>query len=267
MAQYSSLMNVMMLAIRKASRGVSRDFGEIENLQVSQKGTVDFVSSTDLRVEQVLKEELLKARPKFGILSEESEEIIGEDKSQRWIIDPIDGTHNLIHGIPHFSISLALEQTQPDGNKEILAGIIYSPMSRETFWAEKGAGAWLEAGDANKSGRLRVAKRKDLIESMFAAGSFKRDMKEIELLTPNLQGIRCFGSTALAMAYVAAGRIDGFFLRNAKIWDIAAGLLIAKEAGGNISNYKGKGIVDDYSELLVTNQIINLKTTKLLGKV
>lgn len=265
MAQYSSLMTVMMQAVRKASRSVIRDYGEVSNLQISKKGTAGFVSSADFRVEKILKEELLKGRPKFGVLSEESPEIIGEDKSQRWIIDPIDGTHNFIHSLPYFCISIAVEQTLENGEKEIIAGLTHAPVLGEIFWAEKGRGAWFESTHQNILTKLRVANRSDLSESMAILGSLKRNMSYSDLLLPHLQGVRCIGSSALSLAYVAAGRCDAFFQSDAHLWDIAAGALMVKEAGGKLLGLaNGKFIQKDASDLLASNEILGMKIQKIL---
>lgn len=232
----SPLMNVMVQAAYKAAKGLIRDFGEIENLQVSKKGPADFVSNADLRSDKVLREELSKARPSFGFLTEEGGEQEGEDPSHRWVIDPLDGTTNFLHGIPHFNISIALEK-----DLEAIAAVIYDPIKDELFWAEKGAGAFMN------DRRMRVSQRKDLSESLFAIGTpfrghgyvdrFLEDVQPFLNLTP---GVRRFGAAALDLAYVAAGRFDGFWERSLSPWDIAAGILLVREAGGYVTTLEGK---------------------------
>jgi myo-inositol-1(or 4)-monophosphatase len=232
----SAILNVMMGAARKAARALLRDFGEVEQLQVSMKGPSDFVSSADLKAEKTLRAELKKARPDFGFLLEEGGAIAGKDASApRWIIDPIDGTTNFLHGIPHFAISIGLER---DG--EIVAGVIYEPIRDEMFHAEKGAGAFLNER------RLRVSARRELGQALFATGiPFQgRDGHEPFLATmgkvmSKVAGIRRFGSAALDMAYVAAGRYEGYWESGIKPWDIAAGIVLVKEAGGYVSDMAG----------------------------
>jgi myo-inositol-1(or 4)-monophosphatase len=202
----SPTLNVMMNAARKAARGLVRDFGEVENLQVSMKGPADFVSSADLKTEKLLRQELQKARPGYGFLMEEGGEIVGSDASHRWIIDPIDGTTNFLHGIPHFCISIGLER---DG--EIIAGVIYEPIHDEMFHAEKGAGAYLNER------RLRVSARRKLEEAVFATGipfkgrpGHEQFVADATAVMATCAGIRRFGSAALDLAYVAAGRYEGY---------------------------------------------------------
>jgi myo-inositol-1(or 4)-monophosphatase len=227
--RFSPTLTLMIAAVRKAAKVLVRDFGEIENLQVSKKGTADFVTKADLKAEQVLFDELSKARPGYGFLMEERGVVEGSDKTHRFIVDPLDGTLNFMHGMPHFSISVALER-----EGAIVSGIVYDVIKNEMFVAEKGEGAWL-----NDEKRLRVAARTKLIESMIATGFpfagkeghdvFLREMADMMARTA---GIRRQGSAALDLAYVAAGRYDGFWERNLKAWDMAAGLIIVREAGG-----------------------------------
>ena len=216
MKSISANLNIMIKAAEKASRVLIRDFGEIEKLQVSIKGPNDFVSNADLKAEKIIIEELKKARPFYSIISEEDGSETNKDKNNTWIIDPIDGTTNFLHGVPHFAISIALKS----GN-EIVSGLIYDPIKDEMFYGEKENGAYFN------NQRIRVSKKKDLNSCLFATGgSFK---KEIDLTS------RKSGSAALDIAYVAAGRYDGYFQNNLNLWDIAAGIIILKEAGGVIN--------------------------------
>jgi myo-inositol-1(or 4)-monophosphatase len=225
----------MEAAARKAARGLVRDFGEVEQLQVSKKGPADFVSAADLRAERLLRTELQKARPRYGFLLEEQGEVKGVDEHNRWVIDPLDGTTNFLHGIPHFAISIAHER---DG--EVIAGVIYEPIRDEMFWAEKGAGAYLN------DRRLRVSGRADLAASLIATGlPFKgrathpRYLDTLNAVMERVAGIRRFGSAALDLAYVAAGRYEGFWEFGLSRWDIAAGVLLVREAGGFVTDLAG----------------------------
>ena len=250
----------MVKACRKASKTLIRDFGEIENLQVSLKGPGDFVTNCDKKVEKILIDELLKARPSYSILSEEIGEINNDD-SFKWIIDPIDGTSNFFHGVPHFAISIGLEH-----NKEIICGIIYDPIKDEMFTAEKGNGSYLN------NQRMRVSSRSKLEDCMIFTGGPKRDAKNrelalkeyykfsIKLLTP----IRKLGSASLDMAYVAAGRCDGFWQRNLNYWDIAAGIILVKEAGGFVTDFNGKNEYIQNKTILATNAKINEEMIEIL---
>ena len=234
MAHKSALINVMDAAARKASRRLLRDFGEVEQLQVSEKGPSDFVSSADLKAEETIREELEKARPGYSYLLEEGGKVDGKDTSNRWIIDPLDGTMNFLHGIPHFCISIALER-----DSEIFAGIIYDPARDELFFAEKGLGAFVN------DKRLRVSGRKQVKDAVFATGIPDRGRgtpkakalfsKELDLVMPLVAGVRRQGLAALDLAYVAAGRYDAYWERGLSPWDIAAGLIILREAGGIVS--------------------------------
>ena len=231
----SAAINVMTGAARKAARGLLRDFGEVEQLQVSKKGPGDFVSAADHRVEKVLRQELKKARPEYSFLMEESGEIIGDDPTNVWIIDPLDGTTNFLHGIPHFAISIGLVR---DG--EPIAGVIYQPLTDEMFWAEKGNGSWVNER------RLRVSARRKLDEAVIGTGAPFLDhgnhgqfIKEVELVMKNTAGIRRFGAASLDLAYVAAGRFDAFWENSLKPWDIAAGIIMVREAGGYVSEIDG----------------------------
>ncbi|MDF1719495.1 MAG: inositol monophosphatase family protein [Minwuia sp.] len=231
----SPLINVMERAVRKAGRSLLHDFGEIEQLQVSRKGPGDFVTNADLQAERILKEELQRARPDFGFVMEESGEAPGEDPESFWIIDPLDGTTNFLHGIPHFAVSVALQQ-----HGELVAGMILEPTRDEMFFAEKGRGAFIN------DKRLRVSGRTRLDESVFGTGiphigkdghpAFHREMQE---LTGRVAGIRRLGVASLDLAYVAAGRFEGFWERGLKSWDMAAGIVIVREAGGMVTDLNG----------------------------
>ena len=214
---------------------MSRDFGEVENLQVSRKGPSDFVSSADLKAEKTLFEELSKARPGYGFVMEERGTVEGTDKTNRWLVDPLDGTTNFLHGIPHFAISIALER-----EGVLVAGVVYNVIRDELFWAEKGQGAYLN------DRRLRVAARNDMRDALFACGTpwqGKGDhdtaLTEIKRVISKTAGVRRFGSAALDLAYVAAGRFDGFWERNLSVWDIAAGVVLVREAGGVVNEIDG----------------------------
>ena len=250
----------MVKACRKASKTLIRDFGEIENLQVSIKGPGDFVTNCDKKVEKILIDELLKARPNYSILSEEIGEINNDD-SFKWIIDPIDGTSNFFHGVPHFAISVGLEY-----NKEIVCGIIYDPIKDEMFTAEKGNGSYLN------NQRMRVSSRSKLEDCMIFTGGPKREAKNKELAlkeyykfsTKVLTPIRKLGSASLDMAYVAAGRCDGFWQRNLNYWDIAAGIILVKEAGGFVTDFQGENQYIKNKTILATNSKINKEMIEVL---
>ena len=216
MKSISANLNVMIKAAEKASKTLIRDFGEIEKLQVSIKGPTDFVSNADLKAEKIIIEELKKARPNYSIISEEEGSENNKDKKNTWIIDPIDGTTNFLHGIPHFAISIALKS-----ENEITSGLIYDPIKDEMFYGEKDNGAFFN------NQRIRVSKKKNVNACLFATGG--KSKEEIDL------PIRKSGSAALDMAYVGAGRYDGYFQDKLNLWDIAAGIIIIKEAGGIIN--------------------------------
>ncbi|MGR3758984.1 inositol monophosphatase family protein [Roseobacteraceae bacterium NS-SX3] len=224
----SANLNVMIKAARKAGRSLVKDFREVENLQVSMKGAGDFVSKADIAAEKILKEELVGARPTYGWLAEEGGETPGEDPTRRWIVDPLDGTTNFLHGLPHWAISIALEH-----KGKIVAGVVYDAAKDEMFFAEKGAGAWMN------DTRIRVSGRHRMIESIFATGvpfggrsDLPLTLQDLARLMPACAGVRRWGSAALDMAYVAAGRYEGFWERRLNAWDLAAGVIIVKEAGG-----------------------------------
>ena len=257
----SANINVMIKACRKASKTLIRDFGEIEKLQVSIKGPGDFVTASDKKVEKILIDELQKARPNYSILSEEVGEI-NNDESFKWIIDPIDGTANFMHGIPHFAISIGLEH-----NKEIICGIIYDPIKDEMFLAEKGNGSYLN------NQRMRVSSRSKLKDCIIFTGGPKRESKDIDLALAEYKNfsskihipIRKLGSASLDIAYVAAGRCDGFFQRNLKYWDIAAGIVLVKEAGGFVTDFNGENEYIKNKTILVTNAKINKEMIEVLN--
>ncbi|MDD3836978.1 MAG: inositol monophosphatase family protein [Phenylobacterium sp.] len=235
MSTQSALLKVMSDAARKAARGLNRDFGELAELQVSKKGAADFVSAADLKAEQVLFEALTKARPGYGFLGEERGLIEGTDKTHTWIVDPLDGTTNFLHALPHFAINIALQR-----EGAIVAAVTYNPATNELFWAEKGKGCYVN------DRRLRVAARTRLDEALLATGipflghgQHARFLKELHQITQRVAGVRRFGSAALDMAYVAAGRFDGFWERDLKPWDIAAGTLLITEAGGKVTDADG----------------------------
>ncbi len=262
MVSHSGLLTVMERAARKAGSKLRRDFGEVEHLQVSRKGPADFVSKADKQAEQTLVEELQKARPDWGFLLEEGGEIAGEDKSHRWIVDPIDGTTNFIHGIPHFAISIGLER---DG--ELVAGVVYEPISDSMFHGEKGGGAFLN------DWRLRVSARRKLEEAVVTTGIPHRGrpgrepfMKELLAVMDNCSGVRRFGSASLDLAYVAAGRCDGYWERGLKPWDIAAGVVLVREAGGYVTDLEGKPDVLATCDVVAANDHLQSKLVSLLKK-
>jgi myo-inositol-1(or 4)-monophosphatase len=232
----SALLNVMIDAARKAARGLARDFGEVTELQVSKKGAADFVSAADLKAEQVLFELLSKARPGYGFLMEERGRVEGSDKTHTWIVDPLDGTTNFLHAIPHFAVNIALERE----GAGVVAAVTFNPITNEMFWAEKGKGAYVS------DKRLRVAARTRLEESLLGTGipflghgQHARFLKELHQISQRVAGVRRYGSAALDLAWVAAGRLDGFWERDLQPWDIAAGLLLVTEAGGIVTDAEG----------------------------
>ena len=251
----------MVKACRKASKTIIRDFGEIENLQVSLKGPGDFVTASDKKVEKILINELQEARPSYSILSEEIGQI-NNDKSFKWIIDPIDGTANFLHGIPHFAISIGLEH-----DDEIICGIVYDPIKDEMFVAEKGNGSYLN------NQRMRVSSRSKLKDCIVFTGGPRLDSKNKELALEEykkfsskiLIPIRKLGSASLDMAYVAAGRCDGFWQRNLNYWDIAAGIILVKEAGGFVTDFEGENRYVENKTILATNSRISKEMIEVLN--
>jgi len=256
----SANLNLMLKAARKAGRSLAKDFREVENLQVSMKGAGDFVSRADIAAEKILKEELMGARPTYGWLAEEGGEDEGQDPTRRWIVDPLDGTTNFLHGLPHWAVSVGLEH-----KGKIVAGVIYDPCKDEMFLAEKGEGAWL-----NES-RLRVSGRNKMIESIFATGlpfggraDLPEALQDLARIMPTCAGVRRFGSAALDMAYVAAGRYEGFWERNLKSWDMAAGMIIVQESGGLIEPLEPAGNVLEDGEVICANEAIFDKFSKVI---
>ena len=248
----SANLNVMMKTARKVGRALLKDFTEVEQLQVSAKGPGDFVSRADKRAEETIRTELMAARPSYGFLGEEGTVIEGEDPTRRWIVDPLDGTTNFLHGLPHWAVSIGLEH-----KGQIVAGVIYDPVKDEMFYAEKGEGAWL-----NES-RLRVSARHKMIESIFATGlpfggraDLPETLKDLARLLPACAGVRRFGSAALDLAYVAAGRYDGFWERRLNAWDMAAGLVIVREAGGFVEPLREGGDILADGEVICGNEAI-----------
>ncbi|MFU8777455.1 MAG: inositol monophosphatase family protein [Roseovarius sp.] len=248
----SANLNVMLKAARKAGRALAKDFREVENLQVSMKGAGDFVSRADIAAEKILKTELMGARPTYGWLAEEGGEEEGQDPTRRWIVDPLDGTTNFLHGLPHWAVSIALEH-----KGEVVAGVIYDASKDEAFFAEKGAGAWM-----NES-RLRVSGRSKMIESIFATGlpfggraDLPETLQDLARLMPTCAGVRRWGSAALDMAYVAAGRYEGFWERRLNAWDLAAGVIIVREAGGFVEPLRPGGDILANGEVICGNEVI-----------
>ncbi|MDQ3246927.1 MAG: inositol monophosphatase [Pseudomonadota bacterium] len=267
MVSHSGLITVMQKAARKAAPRLRRDFNEVEHLQVSRKGPADFVSMADKQAEQTIVEELRYARPDWGLLLEEGGVIEGNSDKPRWIVDPLDGTANFLHGLPHFSISIAVEDPRgAAGRPEITHGLVYQPLTDESFWAEKGRGAWLQ------DRRLRVSARRDLSESLIGTGiphCGRGDAagwaKIYDAIGPQVSGVRRFGSAALDLAWVAAGRMDGFWEDDLDVWDTAAGVLLVKEAGGFITDYRGQGRMFERRQYLAANGDLHSKLHKLLA--
>jgi myo-inositol-1(or 4)-monophosphatase len=266
MVAHSGLITVMTRAARKAAPRLRRDFGEVEQLQVSRKGPADFVSMADKRAEATIVDELRTARPDWGMVLEEGGEIAGNPDKPRWIVDPLDGTTNFLHGIPHFSISIAVEEKTPAGGTAISHGLVYQPLTDESYWAEKGRVAWLH--DA----RLRVSARRDLNECLIGTGmphcgrgDAEKWAKIYEAVGPQVSGVRRFGSAALDLAWVAAGRMDGFWEDDLDVWDTAAGVLLVKEAGGFVSDYRGGDQMFKRGEYVAGSSAIHSKLQKLVA--
>ena len=260
----SALLNIMVTAAHKAGRALKRDFGEIENLQVSVKGPADFVTNADRAAEKLIHAELSKARPTYGFLMEESGEIKGTDGQHRWIVDPLDGTTNFMHGIPLFAVSIALQR-----GDEIVAGVIYNPVSEELFVAEKGGGAFLDERQ-----RLRVAGRKHLADAVVATGikvtgtaNDALHMRQLAQIAPAVAGIRRTGSACIDLAWLAAGRFDGFWEARLHPWDIAAGWLLLREAGGTVSDYAGTPGSIWNGEVVAGNETIHGQLLKAVRAV
>jgi myo-inositol-1(or 4)-monophosphatase len=256
----SPALNVMIAAARKAGRALIRDFGELENLQISRKGPADFVSTADSRTERVLIEELTRVRPGYGFLVEEAGMIEGRDKTHRFIIDPIDGTTNFLHGIPQFAISIALER---EGH--LVSALVFNPVTDEMYVAEKGHGAYLN------DRRLRVAARQHLPDILVASGApfmgkegREEFLAELDAIIASTSGMRRFGSASLDLAWVAAGRFDAFWERKLKPWDIAAGILLVREAGGVVSDLDGRDNMMECGHILATNDPLHRPLLELL---
>jgi myo-inositol-1(or 4)-monophosphatase len=257
---HSANINVMVKAARRAGRSLKRDLGEIENLQVSLKGPANFVSLADRRAEQMLCEDLSKARPGYGFIGEEGGIREGADKTHTWIVDPLDGTTNFLHGIPQFAISIGLQR---EGT--MIAGVIYNPANDELYTAERGKGAFLN------DQRLRVAGRRKLNESVIACGlphigrgDFKLSLAELAEIQPRVAGLRRFGAASLDMAFVAAGRLDGYWERNLQAWDLAAGQIIVREAGGIVSGIEGDDDPLKTGDVICGNEHVHAELVKIL---
>ncbi len=261
MPYLSPALNVMIAAARKAGRALIRDFGEVENLQISMKGPADFVSTADKRTERILIEELQRTRPGYSILVEESGLIEGPDKTHRFIIDPLDGTTNFLHGLPQFAISIALER-----EGQLVSAVVFNPVTDEMFSAERSHGAYLNEK------RLRVAARKQMGNSLFATGipfmghgEHAKFSAELSAVMAISSGVRRFGAASLDLCYVAAGRFDGFWERGLKPWDMAAGILLVREAGGVVTDLNGGGSMLDHGHIVCANEALHpllLKTLK-----
>ena len=273
MAAISGLMRVMERAARKAGGRLRRDFGEVEHLRVSRKGPADFVSRADQQAERTLWDELRAARPDWGFVLEEGGTIEGDPTKPRWIIDPLDGTSNFLHGIPHFAISIAVQEPAldgkgPDGSGwgEVTAGLVYQPITDESYWAEKTRGAWLH--DA----RLRVSARRHLSDALVATGmpfhghgNFDEWSRIYAAVGPQVAGIRRYGSAALDLAWVAAGRYDAFWESDLNMWDTAAGCLLVREAGGFVTDYRGRSQPICAAQVLAGNDPLHSRVHKLLA--
>lgn len=274
MAVLSGLIRVMEKAARKAGGRLRRDFGEVEHLQVSRKGPSDFVSRADQAAERTIYDELLQARPDWGFVLEEGGTIEGDPTKPRWIVDPLDGTSNFLHGIPHFAISIACQEPALDGKGhdgsgwgEVTAGVVYQPITDQTFWAEKTRGAWLQ--DA----RLRVSARRHLSEALIATGmpyqghgDFTEWVKVYAALGPQVAGIRRFGAASLDLAWVAAGRFDGFWESDLAPWDTAAGCLLVREAGGFVTDYRGRSLPICDTQVIAGNDPVHSRMHKIMAE-
>jgi myo-inositol-1(or 4)-monophosphatase len=267
MVSHSGLISIMQKAARKAAPRIRRDFNEVEQLQVSRKGPADFVSMADKQAERTIVEELRHARPDWRLTLEEGGEIEGDPDKPRFIVDPIDGTSNFLHGIPHFAVSIAVEDPRGAGGKpEITQALVYQPLTDESYWAEKGRGSWLNER------RLRVSSRRDLADALIATGipffghgNLARFERILAAVSPNVAGIRRYGSAALDLAWVAAGRYDGFWEEDLQYWDLAAGVLLVREAGGFVTDFRGSEAGLAKGEVLAANDQLHSKLHKLVG--
>ena len=261
MATRSAHINVMIRAADKAARALRRDYGEVANLQVSRKGPADFVSAADLKAEQILRQVLSRARPDYALLMEESGASANHATADRcWIVDPLDGTTNFLHGLPHFAISIALEE-----RGELIAGVVFDPIKNELYFAEKGQGAFLN------NRRIRVSSRDRLEDSLIATGiPFKGHgdatafLAELDAVSGKVAGVRRWGTASLDLAYVAAGRFDGYWERDLSSWDIAAGIVLVREAGGHVSQIGGKAVHHSSNSILATNEVLHRSLNRLL---
>ncbi|TNF17738.1 MAG: inositol monophosphatase [Rhodobacteraceae bacterium] len=258
--QGSANLNIMMKTARKAGRSLTKDFREVENLQSSSKAAGDFVTKADIAAEKIIRDELLGARPTYGFLGEEGGETPGQDPTRRWIVDPLDGTSNFLHGLPHWAVSLALEH-----KGQIVSAVVYDPAKDEMFVAEKGGGAWMN------DTRVRVSDRRNMNEALFATGvpfgtrrGLPETLKDLGRLMPVCAGVRRWGAAALDLAYVGAGRFDGYWEREVQIWDVAAGLLIAREAGALVEAIDPAGNALDDGSLVCANEKIFNQFAKII---
>ena len=258
--QGSANLNLMIKAARKAGRALVKDFREVENLQVSSKAAGDFVSRADIAAEKIIREDLMDARPNYGFLGEESEELLGTDPTRRWIVDPLDGTTNFLHGLPHWAVSIALEF-----KGEIVSAVVFDPAKDEMFVAEKGMGCFMN------DKRMRVSNRNTLIECIFATGvpfankkTLPATLHDLAQLMPACAGVRRWGAASLDLAYVAAGRYDGFWERELKPWDLAAGLLLVREAGGFIDPIRQGESILERGEVIAANAEIFQNFAKII---
>jgi myo-inositol-1(or 4)-monophosphatase len=256
----SATVQVMIDAARKAAKGLVRDFGELAELQVSKKGTADYVSAADTKAEQVLVDALSKSRPGYGFLAEERGLVEGTDKTHVFIIDPLDGTTNFLHAIPYFAVNIALER-----EGQIVAAVTYNPIANELFWAERGKGAYLN------DRRMRVAARTQLLEAVLATGipfagkpGHAQFLKELHQIAQRVSGVRRFGSAALDLAWTAAGRVDGYWERSLGAWDVAAGILLVTEAGGRITSADGGPFVARDGSICAANHELHPQMQELL---
>ena len=260
----SALLNVMVTAATKAGRSLTKDFGEVENLQVSRKGPADFVSNADKRAEQIVFDELRKARPTYALLMEEGGEVAGTDGQHRWIVDPLDGTTNFLHGIPMFAVAIALER-----NGEIVASVIFNPVMDEMYTAEKGGGAWL-----NDRQRLRVAGRRHLAEAVVVTGINSQgraldalQLRQLAQVVPAVSGIRRTGSASTDLAWLAAGRFDGYWEAGLKPWDVAPGQLLLREAGGTMTDFSGRPASIANGEVVAGNETVQAQLLKVIKPI
>ncbi len=260
----SALLHVMVQAAFKAGKSLTKDFGEVENLQVSRKGPADFVSNADKRAEQIVFDELRKARPTYSFLMEEGGEVQGSDGQHRWIVDPLDGTTNFLHGIPIFAVAIALER-----GSEIVASVIYNPVMDELFTAEKGGGAWL-----NDSKRLRVAARKHLVDAVIVTGINSKgtandvlQLRQLAMVTPAVAGIRRTGSASTDLAWLAAGRFDAYWEGGLGPWDVAPGWLMLREAGGTMSDFSGTPGSIWNGEIVAGNETVHAQLLKVIKAI